>query len=132
MPLKAVSDAVNARLAANWTATVVVPFDTLREPPPGVEAFLVVQYPVADEERLVLGKHYWEAGAIRFVLNVMAGVGLQQGLDWSDQLKVLFRYVDFDGVETRQASGPIIVDNIDDGQWIAYSTVIEYRYQFDG
>lgn len=130
MPMKAVADAVNQRLADNWTATIVVAFDTLREPPPGVEAFLVVQYPVADEERLVLSGHYWEVGAFRLVLNVVSGVGLEQGLAWSDDLKTLFRYVDFDGVETRQASGPIIVDNIDDGNWISYSTVIEYRFQF--
>lgn len=132
MPAKAVADAIEARLAANWTATTIVPYDTIGEPPAGVDAFLVVQYPVVNGSRPVLGRKFWEEGAFRLVLNVASGIGLQQGLEWTDDLQDLFRSVKFDNVETFEPSGPVIVDDNDDGAWISYSVVVPYRYQFDG
>ncbi len=130
MPAKAVADAVEARLIANWTATVIVPYDTVGETP-DVEAFVVVQYPVVNGVQPVLGRTFFEEGALRIVLNVARGIGLQQGLAWCDTLKDIFRRVKFSGVETFAPDGPIVDDNTDQGNWISYSVIVPYRYEFD-
>jgi hypothetical protein len=131
MPSRAVADAVEARLAASWTATTFIPYDTQQQPPADADAFLVVQYPVANGSQPVLERHFFEDGVLRFVLNVKSGIGLQQGLDWSDTLADLFRRRKFSGVETFAPDPPIIDDNTDDGNWISYAILVPYRYQFD-
>ena len=56
MPSKAVADAVEARLMANWTVSPIIPYDAQTQPPEGVELFIVVQYPVANGVRPALGR----------------------------------------------------------------------------
>jgi hypothetical protein len=129
MPTKAVADAVQARLVAHWNQTVVVDYDTVANPP-DLDAFLVHQYPVVNGVKPVLNRIFWEEGAIRFVLNVRRGIGLAQGLTWSDQLSALFREVTFSGVQCFEPNGPVIDDNIEDGDWISYAIIVPYRYQF--
>src|SRR5262245_47787284 len=120
MPAKAVADAVQARLQANWTATAVVDYDTTAYPP-DLDAFLVHQYPVVNGVKPVLNRLFWEEGGIRFVLNVRRGIGLGQGLLWSDQLAALFREVKFSGVQCFEPSGPVINDDIEEGDWVSYA-----------
>jgi hypothetical protein len=129
MPIKAVADAVQARLVANWTATVVIDYDTTASPP-DLDAFLVHQYPVVNAIKPFLDRRFWEEGAIRFVLNVRRGIGLAQGLAWCDELAALFREVKFDGVECFAASNPPQDDNNEEGDWISYAVIVPYRYQF--
>jgi hypothetical protein len=129
MPAKAVIDAVQARLVANWTATVVVDYDT-NAYPPDLDAFLVHQYPVVNGAKPVLNRIFWEEGGIRFVLNVRRGIGLAQGSEWSDDLAALFREVKFDGVQCFETSGPIIDDTIEEGDWISYAVIVRYRYEY--
>lgn len=129
MPAKAVADAVQARLVANWTATVIIDYDTMANPP-DLDAFLVHQYPVVTGTKPVLGRFFWEEGAIRFVLNVRRGIGLAQGLQWSDTLSALFRECKFSGVQCFVPDGPVVDDNNEEGDWISYSIVVPYRYQY--
>lgn len=132
MPAKAVADAVDAYLTASWSATIVIPYDTLADPSAISTAFLVTQYPVANGAKPTLGRHFLEEGAIRLVLNVRRGIGLAQGLEWCDELRLMFRDVKFgDGLETFTPDGPIIDDAIEEGDWISYSIVVPYRYQYD-
>jgi hypothetical protein len=138
MPSAAVDDAFKARLRDSWTGTVVVgglaagdPADG-PDPPAGVDGFLVVQYPVANAERPVLGRHFFEDGAARLVLNVKNGIGLATGLALADTLAALFRGVKFGGVETFSPSAPIISDTNDDGNWFSFAVIVPYRYQFAG
>jgi len=130
MPAKAVIDAVQTRLVANWTETLIVDYDTTAYPPDDVDAFLVHQYPVVNGAKPVVDRLFWEEGGIRFVLNVRRGIGLEQGLTWSDELSALFRYSKFDGVETFETSGPIIDDTTEEGDWISYAIVVRYRYEY--
>src|SRR4029450_3062612 len=129
MPAKAVIDAVQARLVANWTATVVVDYDT-NAYPPDLDAFLVHQYPVVNGAKPVVDRVFWEEGGIRFVLNVRRGIGLAQGLEWSDELAALFREVKFGDVQCFETSGPIIDDTIEEGDWISYAVIVRYRYEY--
>lgn len=133
MPMKAVADLFEDRLVTNWSATLIVPYDTIAEPPE-VDAFLVQQYPVASGVHPVLGRRFMEEGVYRLVLNVRRGIGLEQGLTWSDALRVMFNNIKFDDgpLETFTPDGPIIDDNNEDGDWISYSLLVPYRYQYDG
>jgi hypothetical protein len=95
MALKAVVDAVEARLAANWTLCPVIGANGQGETPDDGSAFLTVQYPVANASQTTIGAPgsnvFREEGAIRFVLNVPRGAGLATGLTWADTLAGLFR-----------------------------------------
>lgn len=130
MPRKAVADAFEARLVANWTATPIIPYDTQAQPPDNAEGFVVLQYPVANGERPLLERRWWEDGAVRVVLNVLRGIGLAQGLAWSDELADIFRAVKFDGVETFVPDGPVIDDTIENGNWVEYSIIVPYRFEY--
>jgi Bacteriophage related domain of unknown function len=129
MPIKAVADAVEARLAANWTATVIIAYDTMANPP-DLDAFLVHHYPVVNSVKPVLSRVYWEEGGIRFVLNVRRGIGVAQALAWCDELSALFRGVKFSGVECFEPSGPPLDDNSEEGDWISYPVIVPYRFEF--
>lgn len=132
MPARAVFDAINAYLSASWSSTIVIPYDTLADPSAISTAFLVVQYPVVNGIKPTLGRRFFEEGGIRLVLNVRRGIGPEQGLDWSDELRMMFLDVKFgDGLETFTPDGPIIDDAIEEGDWISYSIVVPYRYQYD-
>lgn len=131
MPSAAVEAAFQARLAASWTISQVLG-NGVTEAPDGADAFLIVQYPVVNSEKPVLGRRYFEEGAARMVLQVKREIGLAEGLAWADTLAALFRTVKFSGVETFAPSAPIIDDDNDDGNWFELAVIVPYRYQFDG
>lgn len=132
MPARAVFNAVTTYLAAGWSATPIIAYDTLADVSTMDDAFLVVQFPVVNGIKPVLGRRYFEEGTIRLVLNVRRGIGPEQGLDWSDNLRLMFRDVKFGGgLETFTPDGPPIDDNIEEGDWISYSIIVPYRYQYD-
>jgi hypothetical protein len=131
MPSKHVADAVDARLADNWTATPIIDYDEKTHPPDDADGFLVVQYPISDGARPVFDRLFWEEGAIRLVLSVKRGVGKSQGLAWSDTLCHMFRAVKFDGIQTFEPDGPIIDDATYDGNWIIYAIIVPYRFEFE-
>lgn len=130
MPALAVADAIDSRLAANWTETPIIPYDSIAEPPDDAEAFVVVQYPIVFEEKPTLSRTFWERGVVRFVLNVKRGIGQRQALIWSDGIKEIFREQSFDGVHTHEADGPIVDDTIEDGNWVGYSIEVHYHFEF--
>lgn len=132
MPSAAVDAAFKARLGSLWTISPVIGLNNVMEPPTGVDAFLVVQYPVVNSGKPALGRHYFEDGAARLVLNVKAGLDLATGLGWADTLASLFRTQKFGGVETFAPSAPAINDANDDGNWFELSLIVPYRYQFNG
>jgi hypothetical protein len=132
MPIKAVADLFEARLVAGWTETIIISYDTVAEPP-DVDAFLVQQFPVVLGSRPVLGRRFWEDGVYRLVLNVRRGIGTAQGFTWTDELRTLFNNIKFASgqLETFTPDGPILDDNNEEGDWVIYSLIIPYRYQYD-
>lgn len=52
MASKAVVDAVEARLAANWSATPIIGINLKGEPPADGSPFLTVQYPVSNSRHV--------------------------------------------------------------------------------
>jgi len=139
MVSKVVAEAFTAQLVAgnsppdNWNGLPVVAIDTIPEPPDDAEAFIVLQFPVSSSDKPGLGRRYFEDGAARIVLNIKRGMGLAQGLEWADALAALFRTDTLGpGLETFTPESPIIDDNIENGNWLSFSVIIPYRYQFNG
>lgn len=130
MPSKHVADAVAARLSASWTATPIIDYDE-QTATPDVDAFVTVQFPITTGTSPVLGRLFWEEGAIRLVLSVRRDLGKDQGLEWSDTLAHIFRTAKFDGIETRQPDGPNIDDSTDNGNWLIFSVIVPYRFEFE-
>lgn len=130
MPAAAVDAAFKSRLASQWTATPVIGVNGVTVPPNN-QSFLVVQFPVSNGEKPVLSGKYFEEGAARLVLNVRAGMSSATALGWADTLAALFREHEFgSGLETFVPSGPLIDDQIDDGNFVEYAVIVPYRYQF--
>lgn len=134
MASKPVVDAVEARLAANWTTTPIIGVNTLGEPPADGSAFLTVQYPVANESHIgmagVGNRTFREDGAFRLVLSVPRGVGRALGLTWCETLRSLFRVQQFSGVTARIPSPPVENDSNDKGKYWVLSFVVTYWFDF--
>jgi hypothetical protein len=145
MALKAVRDAVEARLSAEWNE---FPFRFVNqdgETPtpnqngeviPGVTPWLRVTYPVANSQQQSLGSpgaNVWrEEGAFRITIGVETGDGLDRALEWADGLAAIFRGKSFDGVTTWAPSSPVIDDRNYQGGWYKVSFAVPYWYDLIG
>lgn len=130
MASKEVMDAVKARLQANWTRCTVSYGN--KEAAPPAAPFLMVQYPVAEEQQITVGSPgnnvFREEGAIRLVLQVKRGSGLDEWAGWMNELRALFRGKQFGGVTTYAPSPEVLDDRNDDGLYWALSCAIPYKY----
>lgn len=132
MSTATVKAAFNATLTANWTATTVVGLNGVTVPPDDLQPFLVVQYPISDASKPILGRRFFQEGAARLVINTPSGMGEDEGFALSDELASLFREKKLgNGVETFAPSAPIVNDANDEGNWFSLSVIVPYRCQFD-
>lgn len=139
MALSAVSAAVKARLLASPLASDVEVRDIndgKGETPPSGTPFLVIQYPVATSRQLTFGapgSNIWrDEGAVRFVLNIEAGAGIESWLAWIDDLAALFRGKTFAGVRTYAPTSPVIDDRNDEAGWYKLSFSVPYDHDVVG
>lgn len=136
MALKAVVDAVEARLAANWTTCPVIGANSQGDAPSDGSAYLVVQYPAANSRQASFGApgaNVWrEDGAFRLVVHVPRGSGIATLLTWSETLAALFRGALFDSVQCFAPSSPTIDDRNEAGNYFTASFAVPYRYDLIG
>lgn len=142
MPSAAVEIAFRTKLVSGWVTAErpMIGVNGVTEPPADVNSFLVVQYPVVNTSKPVLGGRRFEEGIARLVLNVRSGLSLDVVLPWGDTLAALFRGSDgrpyksptVPGFETGTPSAPIVDDANDDGNWFELAVNVPYRYQFNG
>jgi len=132
MASEAVVNAVAARLAANWNKVPLVGVNLNESAPADGSPFIVVQYPIANEEQISVGSpgaNIWrEEGVFRLVIHAERGGGVAQGLQWADELRTLFRGKHFDGVETFAPSPPAIDDSNDIGNYFQLSVAVPYQF----
>jgi len=133
MALSAVSAAIEARLADNWTRCPVRGLNALdAEPPADNSAFIEVQYPVATSDQISMGApgaNVWrDEGAFRILLTIESGSGVTQALAWVDELAALFRGKVFDGVRTFAPTQPVLDDRNDAGGWFTLSFAVPYEH----
>jgi hypothetical protein len=136
MARKAVVDAVETRLAANWAATPIIGLNTLQgEAPSDGSAFVRVEYPVSDTRQITFGSpgnNFWrEQGAFRIIINAERGSELD-ALAWVDTLGDIFIGKQFDGLQTFAPGSPSIDDRNDQGNYYQLSMVIPFQYDFIG
>lgn len=133
MARAAVQSAVDARLAGwaligTWPA--VKPNELGASP---AQKFLLVEYPVAIEERLDVGQgsvaQYREEGGIRLSLHLVDLAGLSDANTAAESLADLFRDTEFGGVVTFEASGPAF--DKDNKRGAFYQVPIAVPYWFD-
>lgn len=133
MANRQVIDAVEARLGETWDGAPVFGANKEGEPPSDGTPFLIVQYPVANNRRMLINARvYREDGAFRVVLNEARGFGLLQALERCDSLAELFRDQAFDGVVCQVPSSPLIDDDNEDGNYFQISMVFPYTFNFTG
>ena len=101
------------------------------QPNNALDAYVILQYPVVNGTKPVIGRHYFEEGAARFVLNVRRSVEMDVALALADELAAMFRDYRFHGIETFTPSPPIVNDVSNDGNWFSLSVIVPYRYQFE-
>lgn len=137
MASAAVMTAVRARLDALWTRTPVrYPNDATSpdglQVPAAKTPFLMVQYPVATEDQITIGAPgsnvFREEGAIRLVLQIPRGAGVDEFSGWIDELRAMFRARQFGGVTTFAASPAVLDDRNDAGSYWALSCAIPYQF----
>ena len=136
MASKAVTDAVEARLGASWTSSVdgtvlpVLGLNSRDQVPADKTAFIVVEYPVANDSQITIGapgsQVFRESGAFRIIINVSIGGGESQGRGWADELRTLFRGKQFSGVTTWAPTTPVSVDSDQRGAYWQLAFVVPY------
>lgn len=132
MASKAVSDAVKALIVAGFTDAPIIDPNTGSDTPADGSVFLTIQYPISNEEHIgmadVGNRTFRESGAIRLVLSVPRGTGLDQALTWCETLRDLIRAKQVGQLRTGSPSPPFNNDDNDQGQYFVLSIVCEYDY----
>jgi hypothetical protein len=133
MASKAVSDAVKAIVETAWAGrTPILDINVEGETPADGSAFLTIQYPIGSEEHIgmagVGNRTFRESGAIRLVLSVPRGSGLDQAQTWCEVLRDAIRAQQVGHLRTGSPSPPFQNDSNDQGQYYVLSIVCEYDY----
>lgn len=132
MPAPAVDAAFKARVAANFTTVRTIGVNGVSEPPSDGSSFIVLQYPVVNGEKPVIGRRFFEEGTLRIVINVVRAYAETDGAAWAATLASLFRDKKLgNGLQTFTPNGPITNDAIDDGDFVELAVIVPYRYQFN-
>lgn len=137
MPSPAVDTAFKARIAANFTTIPTIGIPPERTEPPNGSSFIVIQYPVVNGLKPVIGRRFFEEGAARIVFNVTKGPAEYDAQQtWMPAIASLFRDksakdLNVPGLQTFTPDGPITNDTNDDGDFVSYSLIVPYRYQFN-
>lgn len=137
MPAAAVHAAFSERLLANWDQANAVIIEANATMVPPETSFVMIQYPIANGEKPVLGRRFFEEGAARIVLNVPVGTGLTTALTWADSLATIFRETlvaetATTSLRTFEPSSPVVNDANGEGNWFELAVIVPYRYQFNG
>jgi hypothetical protein len=133
MPGAAVKTAVEAKVAT-WSSLGQCPLvatNAVAASP--AAAFLEIEYPVANEDRLGLGPRpafYRESGVISLIVNVRALSQITTALTWAGELRDLFRDTEFGGVVTFEAAPPPFDKNNRRGNFYAVPVDVPYEYDF--
>ncbi len=134
--LDAVADAVESHIGgAVWTAgdgnvLAVLGLNSDGQSPADGSPFIEIEYPVRNERQVSLGSpgnnHFKEEGAFRVVLNERRGIGMQRARTWIDELRTLFRGQRIDPIVCFEATGPVINNSNDLGDYWQMSFVVRY------
>jgi hypothetical protein len=127
MPHKSASDAIRARLAANWTKSAILGVNADMEPPTDGSPWVRVTFPVANDDKLALGPRYRDGSSAFIAVATEIAIGLEKSSEWCSEIAAIFRNHKFDGVDCAFAA-PTINEGRDQGSYWIASVVVPYRY----
>ena len=134
----AVVTAVNAWLAANWTATPIVKMNDSESKPPALGAqYIQATYPLANEEQVSIGapgNNRWrETGAFQIKVYGKRGSGLSDTLTKADALAALFRGQRIAAdMQCNEASTAVLQDDNDQGNYFVAGVIVNYNHDLLG
>lgn len=133
MASKHVEDTVEAFLKDQWTATPIRMENTSSAPPADGSAFIIVEFPLSNTQRMSLGtRRYREWGGFRVVVCVPRGGGTGTIRGHGEALASLFRDVTVNGVHFQVPSEPFTDDQSDQAQYFRGAMVVPYWYSYVG
>lgn len=127
MAKQAITNAVAARLVANWTTTQILKLNEDTGTPADGSPWVRLQFPVSNDIQTILGRGYRATGAFRVVVATAIGEGLTNSMTWCEQIATIFRNQKFDGV---QCLTPTIGEGIDDGNYFIATVIVPFRYEY--
>ena len=136
MASKVLEDTIQTYLEANWVNISACPVFTENEEgaiPDDGSAFLRLQFPVAEVERVAVDRRvYRESGGFRIVINVARGAGTATMRDYGSTLANLFRDVRIGDIDCRAVSEPFTDDESDRGLYFQGSMTVVFDRYFTG
>lgn len=127
MAKSAVKTAVAARLAANFALGTILILNEDMLPPQDGAAWVRLEFPVAQNRVVTLGRRYREEGSFRVVVAVEVASGTSKMTTWCEAIEAIFRNQYFSGVKTWS---PTINEGVDDGIYFMASVIVPYRYEY--
>lgn len=98
MANKLLEQAVEARLRARWSHCDIFVENELDTPPTDGSPYLMLQFPVARDQRWALNKRFHQQdGAFRVVIHLGIGIGTDRMRDWGEEIAAIFRGERFSG-----------------------------------
>lgn len=135
MARKAVIDAVEARLAAEWTHSVECPIRgaySISETPADASNFLLVQYPMANETPISVGSPgsnvFREEGVFRVMLHYARYDDIETALEWIEEIATIYRGQSFDGVMCHEVDSPPLDDRTEEGNYLLFPVAVVYDH----
>lgn len=125
-----VKTAVEARLAT-WSNITQCPFvDENEVASSPQQTFITVEYPVSNEDRINVGLPglFRESGGFRFVIHILNLSGLTTAMGWVDEIRDLFRDVQFAGIMTFAAAPAAFDKSNKSGAFYLLPFVVTYKY----
>lgn len=133
MASRAVEDAIDAYLTANWSTSPILTENQQGEVPGDGSGFIILQFPVSNVERVAVNERlYREEGGFRIVIAVPRGVGTGTIRQWGETLAALFRDTRVGPVECRVPSEPFTDDQSDRGLYFQGSMIVPFERYFSG
>lgn len=133
MSSKVVQDATWSYLRENWKQTPVIDIDnTPDQLPPGLCDWVTLQFFFAPEGQAsvgIPGDNFWrEEGEFLLYIFIPTGTGIDVLRDYGEQLQVLFRGKQIDGIfyESVSAPSPREQQPLAEGSWYAQALAVSY------
>lgn len=127
MAKKAASDAIRARLAANWTSSVILGLNSTTQTPADGSSWVRVTFPVANNSKMTLGRNYRESASALITVATQISDGLDTSNAWCESIAAIYRGQQFDGVDCA-FDAPSIREGVDNGSYFIASVIVPYRF----
>jgi hypothetical protein len=133
MASAAVEELVESYLRDNWSGAPIFVENTEGETPSDGSPFLLLQYPMANTERVTLSDPcYSETGTVHISINVARGDGTATIRQFGAEIAALLRDKKLGQLTYGVPSEPFTDDTSDEGMYFRGSMYVPYVFYFRG